>query len=73
MFAVHMEGTGQDPVSPGLRSRPSLSELHRAFLLGLHVVVSPGLRSRPSLSVDDDTDYDVFPGECRRDYGPGLR
>ena len=36
-------------VSPGLRSRPSLSG-HRLFPLRLHGRVSPGLRSRPSLS-----------------------
>ena len=36
-------------MSPGLRSRPSLSG-HRLFPLRLHGRVSPGLRSRPSLS-----------------------
>ena len=37
-------------VSPGLRSRPSLSDEKRNRWVGLHRQVSPGLRSRPSLS-----------------------
>ena len=37
-------------VSPGLRSRPSLSALSAALWQRANKVVSPGLRSRPSLS-----------------------
>ena len=59
-------------VSPGLRSRPSLSVYARRRLSRAAGLVSPGLRSRPSLSgvQRSAVERDV---ECRRDYGPGLR
>ena len=38
------------PVSPGLASRPSLSELPCSIMPPSRFPVSPGFRSRPSLS-----------------------
>ena len=46
---VHPRGASQAAVSPGLRSRPSLS-VDAARALDTRLKVSPGLRSRPSLS-----------------------
>ena len=58
-------------VSPGLRSRPSLSERSRGYLGGQSHPgrVSPGLRSRPSLSA---VGTEQLP-ERTRLVSPGLR
>ena len=61
------------PVSPGLRSRPSLSDRESRSGSPLGRTVSPGLRSWPSLSGGPDEQPCHGGQPCRRDYGPGLR
>ena len=60
-------------VSPGLRSRPSLSACKDHLVTRFSGRVSPGLRSRPSLSVPIPSAHHLRALACRRDYGPGLR
>ena len=66
--AAETLGTTQ-ALSPGLRSRPSLSGHHIRHARLLHDVLSPGLRSRPSLSVDMLAKLPAGPDRL----SPGLR